>query len=253
MKSLTLPDALPLAFMLLFTRSAGFFMALPPLLGVSVAGPVTVLLSVVLAGSLLRGATVALPSLDVGLLAAVAMLLREAALGFAIALSTALMIGAVGLAGEVIGAQMELSAAEILNAPVQTGITGEFLIVIAGFLFFGGGLHRLLFIGLAKSLEVAPLGAITFPDLEGMLKGTEGMFVLGASIALPLLVPLFIVALAQGVISRLSPQLSLLMSAPAAVAVTGIALLVLNSSGLAWAIEQAWARTLFATLAWVNG
>ena len=253
MKSLTLPDALPLAFMLLFTRSAGFFMALPPLLGVSVAGPVTVLLSAVLAGSLLWGAALTLPAADTGLLVAAAMLLREAGLGFAMALATAVMIGAVGIAGEVVGAQMELSAAEILNAPIQTAITGEFFIVIAGFLFFGSGLHRVLFLGLGKSLEVAPLGAMTFPGLGQILKGAEGMFLLGASLAMPLLVPLFIVVLAQGVISRISPQLSLLIGAPAAVAMAGLVLLLLDAYGLAWSIERAWARTLFTMLAWVNG
>jgi flagellar biosynthesis protein FliR len=252
-KTLTLPDALPLAFMLLFTRSAGFFMALPPLLGISVAGPVTVLLSAVLAGSLLWSTTVMLPAASLGLLVGAAMLLREAVVGFAIALATAVMIGAVGLAGEAVGAQMELSASELLNASIPTGVTAEIFIVTASFLFFGSGLHRVLFLALAKSLDVAPLGAMTFPGLTQILKGSEGMLVLGTSIAMPLLVPLFIVILAQGVISRISPQVSLLVGAPAAVALSGLGLLLLDASGLAWRIERAWEQALFTMLAWVNG
>jgi flagellar biosynthetic protein FliR len=253
MTSMALPDALPLAFMLLLTRSAGFFMALPPLLGVSVPAPVLALLSAVLAASLINNATVVLPAASGGLLVAGVILMREAAVGFAVALATAVMIAAVGLAGEVVGAQMELSASEILNAPIETAVVGEFFIAMAGFLFFGAGLQRVLFLGLGQSLRVAPLGAMALPSLAQILKGTEGMLVLGTSIAMPLMVPLLMVSLAQGLISRMSPQISLLIGAPAAVAMAGLGLMLLEASGIAWSVERAWTRTLFTMLAWLNG
>jgi hypothetical protein len=46
---------------------------------------------------------------------------------------------------------------------------------------------------------------------------------------------------------------NMLMVAPAAMALAGIALLVLDSYGLCSAILQAWGRILHIALGWLNG
>ncbi|MGH7906348.1 MAG: flagellar biosynthetic protein FliR [Candidatus Binataceae bacterium] len=249
MTQLIIPDGLAAAFVLLFTRCGSFLVALPAMLGIAIPVTVRVLLAGVLACAMLPLARTRLPALNYFGLGMAFAVLREAAVGFMLAFSTAAVIGAVGMAGETVGAEMELSAAAILRSSASSEtLLGDAFMTLAAFLFFACGFQRALILDLGRSLRVIPLGSLTLPGMDGLLKIGAQIFTLGVSLSLPLLIPLLVLAMAQGVLARFVPQVNLLIAAPAAILLAGLALLALDISGLAWAINQAWSGMLSGVL-----
>ena len=57
------------------------------------------------------------------------------------------------------------------------------------------------------------------------------MFALALGLGLPVMVPLFVLSIAQGVIARLAPQVNILIAAPAAIVIAGLVLLGLDATG----------------------
>ena len=79
------------------------------------------------------------------------------------------------------------------------------------------------------------------------------IFALALELGLPLMIPLFILSLAQGVIARLAPQINMLVAAPAAILLAGLTLLALDTSGLAAGILRVWWSVVNESFGWVDG
>jgi flagellar biosynthesis protein FliR len=251
--NLTLGNDVALCFVLMFARTAAVIMAIPQVLGVSVPVRLRMLLATLLAVALMPHATISMPSSG-GILAIAILLLREIAIGIALAFMTVVVIGAVSVAGDLLGSTMEIHSGAILRGSVEIpNPLADSLGTLAGLIFFVGGFHRALIIGLARSVSALPLGEIALPRV-GMLISMGGrLFVLALGLALPLMVPLFILALAQGTIARLAPQINVLMAAPAAILLAGLMLLSFDSLGLSWGITRAWESVTVQALGWMHG
>ena len=246
-------DDLALAFVLLFARCSGLTVALPTVLGVAIPVRIRVLLSTLLAGSLMPLAKVALPAAG-GTLPMALMLVRELAVGTTLAFAAAIVIGAVLTVGDVLGNSMELHGGAILRGSMQLpNVLGDTLGGLAGMLFFIAGFHRTLLLGLGRSLRMAPLGVVALPGVRSTLAMSGRIFVLALELALPVLIPLFIMSLAQGVLARLAPQLNMLMVAPAAIVIAGLVLLLMDSHGLMIGMVRAWEVMIDQALSWTNG
>jgi flagellar biosynthetic protein FliR len=251
--SLNVGDDLAIAFVLLFARCSGLTIALPTVLGVAIPVRVRVLLSALLAGSLMPLAKVTLPAAG-GSLPIMLMMVRELAMGVVLAFAAAIVIGAVVAAGDILGSGMELHGGAILRGSIQMpNVLGDALTGLGGMLFFIAGFHRTLLLGLGRSLKVAPLGVVAMPGVASLLAMSERIFVLALELALPVLVPLFILSVAQGVLARLAPQLNMLMVAPAAIVIAGLILLLMDSQGLMIGIARAWEAAIDQALNWTNG
>jgi len=251
--NISVSDAAALAFGLLFARASGVMLALPAMLGISVPVRLRLLLALLLAGALMPIATVVLPVAG-GLPAVTILVLRELGVGVMLSFGGAVVVGAVTIVGDLVGNNMELAGGGILRgAMVMPNALADGFGTMAGLLFFIAGFHRSLLIALGQSLKVAPLGEIGVPDPRGMLALGGRMFAIAFGLALPLLVPLFIIAVAQGVIARLAPQINILIAAPAAVVMAGLVLLGLDSLGLTAGVMRAWSTVMTATLRWSHG
>jgi len=251
--NLNVGDDLALAFVLLFARCSGLTVALPTVLGVAIPVRIRVLLSTLLAGSLMPLAKVALPAAG-GPLPMVLMLVRELAVGTTLAFAAAIVIGAALTVGDVLGNSMELHGGAILRGSLQLpNVLGDTLGGLAGMLFFIAGFHRTLLLGLGRSLTMAPLGVVALPGVRSTLAMSGRIFVLALELALPVLIPLFIMSLAQGVLARLAPQLNMLMVAPAAIVIAGLVLLLMDSHGLMIGMVRAWEVMIDQALSWTNG
>jgi len=250
--NLNLGDNLALAFVLLFARCSGLTVALPTVLGVAIPVRLRVLLSALLAGSLMPLAKVAQPAAG-GPLPMALMLVRELAVGSTIAFAAAIVIGAALTVGDVLGNSMELHGGAILRGSLQLpNVLGDTLGGLAGMLFFIAGFHRTLLLGLG-SLKMAPLGVVALPGVHSTLAMSGRIFVLALELALPILIPLFILSMAQGVLARLAPQLNMLMVAPAAIVIAGLVLLLMDSHGLMIGMVRAWEVMIDQALSWCNG
>jgi len=242
-----------LAFGLLFARAAAMTVALPQMLGVSVPAKIRLLLATLLAAALLPGAKLAAPAAGDALMVVV-MVLREVAVGVGLSFAAAVVVGAVTIVGELVGTSMELNSGAILRSgQLMPNPLADGLATLAGLLFFVAGFHRALLLGLGRSLAVAPLGALTMPDPGAMIALGGRVFSIALQIGLPVLVPLFVLSMTQGVIARLAPQINILIAAPAAVVFTGLVLLGLDALGLGQAIVHAWSSVVPQALGWLNG
>ncbi len=241
------------AFVLLFARAGGVLLALPQMLGVAIPLQIRLLLAMVLAGALMPMAQIVMPG-SYGLGPVALMVIRELAVGATLSFSAAVVVGAAIMAGDLCGTGMELNSGSLLRGNAQMpNVAADAFGTLASALFFIGGFHRALLLGLARSLKVAPLGEFAMPDPAALLKLGGRVFALAVTIALPLLIPLFVLAVAQGVIARLAPQVNILVAAPAAILLAGLILLAMDTAGIAAAITRAWSSITLQSLGWLDG
>jgi flagellar biosynthesis protein FliR len=250
--NVTIGNDVALAFALLFARAAGVMMALPQLLGVAMPVKVRLALAIILAIALMPLASVAMPTGGVPAIAI--LMIRELAVGATISFAAAIVVGAVVAVGDAIGASMELNSGGVLRGDVQApNILADSLGVLAGLLFFVGGFHRALMLALGRSIKFLPLGAFGMPDLHSLITLGGHMFALALELGLPVMVPLFVLSLSQGVIARLAPQVNVLMAAPAAMIMAGLTILGLDAYGLSAGIMRAWEFVVSRSIGWLNG
>jgi flagellar biosynthetic protein FliR len=136
--------------------------------------------------------------------------LGEAVVGAAIGLSGRAVVAAAEVAGELAGGAMGLGFARVIDPN-----SGEDLLVIARlaglgamalFLLFDG--HHILLAGLARSLEVAPVGdAFSALSPDVVVSSLGAVFGAGLRIASPVVGVLFFVQLALGLVARAAPRL----------------------------------------------
>ena len=79
------------------------------------------------------------------------------------------------------------------------------------------------------------------------------MFALALALGFPIMVPLFVLSIAQGAIARLAPQVNVLIAAPAAMVMAGLFLLALDAGVLGTGIMRAWSSVLTQSMGWLNG
>lgn len=250
--NLTVGNDAALAYGLLFVRTGGVVMALPSLLGVAIPVKVRMALAMLIAAALMPLGSVATP--EGGILAIAILVARELAIGLTLSFAAAVVVGAVTAVGEVVGASMELNSGAVLRGDMQQpNVLADGMGVLAGVLFFIGGFHRTLLLALGRSLAVAPLGLVALPSPHSMIVLAGRMFVLALELGLPLIVPLLVLGIAQGVVARLAPQVNILVAAPAAIILAGLTLLGLDAMGFGVGVMRAWSSVMTHAAGWLNG
>ncbi len=251
--NLTIGNDVALAFGLLFARVGGVMTALPTLLGVSMPVQVRLMLAALIAAALMPLASVTMPTAP-GVAPVVLLVIREIAIGLTLSFAASIVVGAVMTAGSVIGGSMEMNSGAVLRGHIESpNALSDGFGALAALLFFVGGFHRMLILALAKSLLVAPLGMLSLPDLHHLLGLGGRIFALALALSFPVMVPLFVLSIAQGVIARLAPQVNILIAAPAAILMAGLVLLGLDSAGLGAGIMRAWTSVMTQSMEWLNG
>src|SRR4051812_23426665 len=100
----------------------------------------------------------------------------EALVGFALGLGAALLIGAAGLAGDLMGMQIGLSGSSILD-PInnsQENVLGTFGTLFATTLLLAVDAHLVMIDAISKSVAVAPIGgALHAAGLYAMVRGAS--------------------------------------------------------------------------------
>ncbi len=137
--------------------------------------------------------------------------IKEILVGLIIGFMLQFVFFAVSYAGTLIGFDMMLNMAEVLNPneDIQSNIIGEFLYygTLMIFLIING--HHYLIQSLNYSFKVIKIGSfiITEPLHIYLSKLVGSVFVLAVKIASPILVSFFLIHIAEGIISRMIPQM----------------------------------------------
>lgn len=203
-----------LVFGLLLVRPSMLVMG-TPLFGSAFAPP-PVKIGLIVLMTVLVAPVVDVPRItEMGTLAAVA--LREAFIGFALALAVRLLVAGAELGGYLSGFQIGLSYASLVDP--QSGVRNNVLAALYGSLavlvFLLTDAHHDVLRAFAASYEALPLGFGGVSDsLAAVVARMFGlMFVLGVRLAAPLVVTLLLVEVALGVLARVAPTLNLMVNA----------------------------------------
>jgi flagellar biosynthetic protein FliR len=137
----------------------------------------------------------------------------ETLVGFALGLGAALLIGAAGVAGDLMGMQIGLSGAAILDPINNTSenVLGVFGTLFATTMLLAVDGHIVMIDALAKSLRFAPIGGgLHAVGMYAMVRGAGVLFALGLQFAAPVIAAVLVANTALALLSRAAPQLNIL-------------------------------------------
>jgi flagellar biosynthetic protein FliR len=147
----------------------------------------------------------------------VALIIGEIMIGLIMGFFLVVIFSAFLVAGQFFSLQMGFGASEVFDplAQVQIPIMGQFLNIIAMFLFIIiGGLQRIFLVGVLRSFQAAK--AIDFVAekdyiLRMIIESLSGLFEQALVISFPILGTLVLVSVSMGLLAKAAPQMNLLM------------------------------------------
>ena len=143
------------------------------------------------------------------------VLLQQIGVGVAFGFTLQLIFTGIEFAGDLIGMQMGLSFATMMNpqSGMASPVTGTFLSIIASLVFLSIDGHLTMVAAISESFHAFPIGipsggsALMARDLASL--GGQ-MFSIALHLSLPVVAVLLICNLALGVMMRAAPQLNLM-------------------------------------------
>ncbi len=142
------------------------------------------------------------------------MLLGEFVIGLVLGMSVNFFFMGIQAGGELLGFQMGFSMINFADPLTgnQTGATAFFLWMVSLLIFLAldGHLHMLR--GIASTFTLIPPGGLVLGDMvtRQVFVLSAGLFLLALKIAAPVMVALFLVELALGLVARTSPQIQIM-------------------------------------------
>ena len=138
-------------------------------------------------------------------------LIKEIIIGLTIGFSMNIVFFGINFAGSLMSFDIGLSAAQLLN-PLdgsQSDAIGNVLFYMAVLVFLLINGHHYLIQSLYSSFKIVPLGkyVINQPVYDLLMKYSFSVFIIAIKIASPILVSFFLVHIAEGIMSRVIPQM----------------------------------------------
>ncbi|MBL0924358.1 MAG: flagellar biosynthetic protein FliR [Sphingomonadaceae bacterium] len=218
-----------LVWMLAMIRPGAAFLA-APLFG---AGSVPVQLRLVLALAVgipsAAAANMVLPAAGIISIPGFFFIVAEAVAGLALGFVIQIVFATALVAGEAISNAMGLGFVSMADPGTGSAspAVGQFLSMLAMFLFLAADGHLALIATIAESYRALPPGAawLSFPAVNGIAKFGSLAFAAGLSIALPVGFALVLVQIIMAMIARSAPALNLFAVGMPAALLAGILLL----------------------------
>lgn len=208
-----LPHAAP--WLLVLTRLGGLFIFAPILSSPVLPRQIRVLMLVALTAVVYPTTADSIPTdLRLDLIDLAPLLLQETMIGASIGLIAAIPLYAMQLAGLLMGQQMGLGIAQVLNpaSDIQGDNIGQvlFLMALGAFVMVGG--IELLFGAVVHTLHTVPIGCMA-PEQTPvqLIAGLLGSgFNLAFRVALPVIAIIFIENVAMGFLMKTVPSLNIM-------------------------------------------
>ena len=202
-------------FMLVLSRVAGIFAALPVFGGRRM--PTTIKAVTVLMITLVCFPTlsVALPQVPPDAFTLALLLFSEVMIGLTLAFITQIIFAAVEFSGQIIGMQMGLTISSIIDPSqgTQTQIMSVVQTLFATLLFLSLNIHHLFIRAIMDSFRVIPLGGwhLSGELINFLVMRTADIFIIGIRLAAPVMVALLLTTVALGIMARAFPQMNIFM------------------------------------------
>lgn len=137
--------------------------------------------------------------------------IKEILTGVILGFSVALVFFAISFAGTIIGFDIGMAMAQVLNPTEETNnnVLGEYLYILAILILILINGHHYIIRSITYSFTIVPIGAYTLNTevFDFIVKMGASVFVLAVKIASPILVSFFLVHLAEGIMARVIPQM----------------------------------------------
>lgn len=199
-------------FILIFTRVVAVLWLIPLFSSKVVSGPFKAGLSLLIA-YLLYDSTGIDRSFSNDPFLLLLLIFKEAFIGLAIGFFVQMLFMAMNVAGEIIAIQSSFSFARFMDPTTMMNVTviEQFKNLLAMMIFLAIDAHHILVQAMVASFKAVPMGALTIqPPLYQYLITTSGrVLALGFKIGAPVIVTLFLVELALGLLSRMIPQVNI--------------------------------------------
>ncbi len=201
---------------LILLRVSAFLFTWPVFSVFSVPRPAKILLAVVLAICLFpvvphESLTTEMLSLNIAWYA-----MKEVFVGLCLGFFTRLLFFAISIAGQVISTSMGLSSGQMFNPALgsQSTTTEQFFTTLATLIFLAINGHHYFLTGLAQSfdiIQVTSAGAsfALFKDVGAIL---QMVCIAGIKISAPVMIAIFFLNIAIGIIGRVVPQINVLVT-----------------------------------------
>lgn len=203
-------------FLMVSIRAAGMFV-MAPILGDKAIPPMikagfAIILAIVLIP--VASKVAALPVVDSNwhlLLFAI----KEFLVGAVIGLFFTLLFVGVRMAGDIVGYQIGLMMANIMdpNTNTQHSLVSEFYYLVAVLIFLAIDGHHAIVAALADSFRLIPIGALASDGVLGeqLIRFTAHTFIIGLKVGAPVIVTLFMTSVTLGVVARTVPQMNIFL------------------------------------------
>ena len=207
---ITLTDIYRL-FMLMF-RTGALIMTVPVFGHVSIPQTVRVLFILFLSFILFPSSfvpSIGTPSTIPELLI---VIISELAVGFVMGFAVVLIFAAVQFAGHIVGLQMGLAVANVLDpmSEGQISIIAQYYYMLSLLVFLLINGHHMVIHALVRSFEIIPVGGAVFGGaIQSFLVDLSFMvFVTGIKLAAPVIITLYILNMVLGIVARTVPQMN---------------------------------------------
>ena len=154
--------------------------------------------------------------LPFGAVGFIALIAKEAFVGFTLGFVTSLVFEAIQVSGRIVDFQRGAMLGEVFAPQLQTQVSelGQFKVQFAIVLFLAIGAHRVFINALLHSFEIVP--ATGFPHLAAgwtplaasITELTAAVLAIGVQLAAPAMVALLLTDLFFGLINRVAPQIN---------------------------------------------
>lgn len=222
--------ALP-TFALVLFRFTGLIMVAPVLGSRMVPVRLRAGLTVVLAAMIFPLVRSQAPA-DLSLSAALVGGVGEMIIGVTIGLAVSMILLGVEVAGLIVGQQGGIALGQVFNPTTnqQTNVVSQIFSTVMLLVFLSLDGHRAMVSALLDTFETVPLLSFQFNEsfVLLLLEALTGAFILAIRLSGPVVIALFLTAVALGFLSRTVPQLNIL-----SVGFTVRVMVALGFSGLA--------------------
>lgn len=208
-------DLLPvLAIMLAATRIGLLFVASPLFSSMTRMNSIKVLLTLALTAPLMLSLNLPLPKLSLNPGDLLLALAQEVVLGVTLAFSLHVAFAVFAMAGKIIDVQAGFALGSVFDPVTRLGapIFSSLLNMLALLIFFTLDGHHALLRGIVFSLQQVPPGTgLHELPLTAVVRQFGLMFSLALSLIAPVMFTLFLVEAAMAMVSRVLPQMNILV------------------------------------------
>lgn len=202
-------------FLLLLTRTSGLFMISPFLGSQNIPIQIRGALALVIAVLLYPFIDQNFPAQEVSsnTIGYIILVAGELFVGWLIGLVAYIVLAAINMAGKIMDLQIGFAMVNVMDPTThqQSALIGSFLYNLAIIVFLVVNGHHILLEALLASLQSIPLAGVGISlDLSRlMIDFTNGIFVTGMKIAMPITFSILIVNVGLGILARTMPQMNI--------------------------------------------